>query len=389
MVGVVSELGERLANKKCPRMPWQNPTLEQLRAQSRDNVTAQLRSGPLIPNSVARVLADTNAGIGFLTLLYLNWLALQLLPDTAEGEWLDRQAQIWVGGRKASSFAAGTVTLVATGTTSVPVPQGTVLSIATPQGPFTFQTMAEITVTTAPTPIPMQALTAGATELSVGTVLNLSVAIQGVSAVATIASITDGVDDETDDELRARVLDRIREPPMGGDANDYVQWALQVPGVTRAWCSPNEMGIGTVTVRFMMDTVRATSNPLTNGFPTAADVTAVTTYLQTKRPVAVKDFFVEAPIPYPISVTVNGLLNNDAATWTAITASVNAMLLARAAPAFAVNGVTQPAQTIFAVWISDAILQAAGVVSFDLVASDFVMPSNGSLAVLGSIIHGT
>jgi uncharacterized phage protein gp47/JayE len=369
-------------------MPWQNPTLEQLRAQNRDNITAQLRSGPLIPNSVARVMADGNAGLAYLTLLYLNWLSLQLLPDTAEGGWLDRQANIWVGGRKASSFAAGTVTLVATGTVSVPIPQGTVLSIATPSGPYTFQTTSEVVVTTAPTPIPMQALTAGATELSVGTVLNLSVAIAGVSAVATIATINDGLDQETDDQLRARVLDRIREPPMGGDATDYAQWALEVPGVTRAWCSPNEMGVGTVTVRFMMDVVRASNDPLTNGFPTAADVAAVFAYLQTKRPVAVKDFFVCAPVPYPLSFTVNALNGNDAATWAAITASVNAMLLARAAPAFAVNGVTQPAQTIFAAWISDAILQAAGVVSFDLTIADFAMPNNGSIAVLGSIIHG-
>ena len=36
---------------------------------------------------------------------------------------------------------------------------------------------------------------------------------------ATADRITGGVDEETDDELRARVLQRIRKPPMGGSAD--------------------------------------------------------------------------------------------------------------------------------------------------------------------------
>jgi uncharacterized phage protein gp47/JayE len=81
-----------------------------------------------------------------------------------------------------------------------------------------------------------------------------------------VVQLTGGTDQETDDELRLRVLTRIRQPPMGGDADDYVAWALAVPGVTRAWCSPLEMGIGTVTVRVMCDDLRATGDPMTNGF---------------------------------------------------------------------------------------------------------------------------
>jgi len=39
-------------------------------------------------------MADANAGLGYLTLLYIDWLAKQLLPDTAETEWLDRRGVI-------------------------------------------------------------------------------------------------------------------------------------------------------------------------------------------------------------------------------------------------------------------------------------------------------
>ena len=62
-----------------------------------------------------------------------------------------------------------------------------------------------------------------------------------------------GSDAETDESLRARVLRRIQKPPQGGAGYDYVAWALEVPGVTRAWVYPAEMGLGTVTVRFVRD----------------------------------------------------------------------------------------------------------------------------------------
>jgi len=46
----------------------------------------------------------------------------------------------------------------------------------------------------------------------------------------------------------ARYIDLYRQPPQGGDLFDYIEWALEVPGVTRAWCNPLGMGTGTVVV---------------------------------------------------------------------------------------------------------------------------------------------
>jgi uncharacterized phage protein gp47/JayE len=370
-------------------MPWQTPTLEQLRSLNRDNITALLRSGPMIPNSVLRVMADSNAGLGYLVLLYINWLSLQLLPDTAETQWLDRHGNIWVGGRKTATFATGVAT--ATGINDTVLPLGAQLTASTPAGLIAFATTQAITIGSGATPVNIAALSAGQTGLVVGSSLSFTTAIAGIDGQATITAIADGVNAETDDELRARVLDRIREPPMGGDAFDYVEWALGAPGVTRAWCSPGEQGIGTVTVRFMMDDLRA--GPLTvdgggaghgGGFPESSDVASVMTYLEGKRPVSLKDFFVVAPIPQLINFTVNELDDNNAATQAAIGASVAKMLAEKAAPATSINGVGIPAATIYAAWVSEAVLQAAGVVSFDLVMVDQAPASNGALAMLGT-----
>jgi uncharacterized phage protein gp47/JayE len=89
-------------------MPWTTPTLAEVRALNRDFVRSHLRSGSLIPNSALRVLADGNAGLAHLTLQYIDWLSRQLLPDTAEGDWLrERHAAIWLGGWKEATFASG------------------------------------------------------------------------------------------------------------------------------------------------------------------------------------------------------------------------------------------------------------------------------------------
>jgi len=315
-----------------------------------------------------------------------------LMPDTAEKEWLDRYGNIWLGGRKPANFASGTALL--TGIALTLVPAGTLYTVQVGSKTIAVQTTQAVTLGGAPTPAPIAALTPGQTLLTAAAVLNLASVVPGLSGTATIAVLSDGAPAETDDELRVRVLDRIREPPMGGDAFDYVQWALSFPGVTRAWCAPQEMGIGTITVRFMMDQKNA--GPLTidgagrghgGGFPEDADVANVLAFMSNLRPVSIKDFFVEPPLPAPLNCTISDLSQSDANTQAAINASIAAMLAAKAAPSSSLNGVLIPPTTIYSAWVSDAILNTPDVDYFDLTMADFVMPNNGSMAVLGNVTY--
>ena len=381
-------------------MPWSTPTLRDVRALVRDNVASALatvatpkttilgaiNAGASIGNNVLRVMSDAMAGLGHLTLLYIDWLSKQLLPDTAETEWLDRHAKIWLvnadgsSGRKVATLATGSV--VVTGLAGSIVPIAALLAASDSSQ---YETTEEIVVGSEPTPVTVRALEAGKSGNKVADeALSFAEAVTGVDGSAVVQEISGGADAESDDDLRTRLLERIRNPPMGGAAHDYVAWAKQVAGVTRAWCAPNEMGVGTVTVRFMMDDLRADSD----GFPTEDDVEHVQAYLDTKRPVAIKDFFVVAPIPESISFTINQLDSDDAATRAAIAVNVDTLLQDKARPASAVNGVTQQAQTIFREWVSGAILDTTGVVSFDLIMDDHAMPSPGHMAVLGTISYG-
>src|SRR6201998_285132 len=78
-------------------MPWTTPLLRDVRSFVRDAVAASLPGADAnVPNSVLRVMSDNQGALCHLTLQYIDWLALQLLPDTAETEWLDRHGQIWL-----------------------------------------------------------------------------------------------------------------------------------------------------------------------------------------------------------------------------------------------------------------------------------------------------
>ncbi len=361
-------------------MPWTTPTLAELRALNRDFIAANLPGADAtVPNSVLRVLSDANSGLAALTLQYLDWLAKQLMVDTAEREWLDRFGQIWLGGRKAATFAEGTASL--TGIIGTTVPAFTKLTSASGAE---YETRGSEQIGSGPTPVDVWATTPGAIgNLSPGTPLTVTTAVPGLNAAATALVMAGGADAESDEDLRGRILDRIRKPPMGGDADDYVAWALQVPGVTRAWTSPMEMGPGSVTVRFMMDELRASND----GFPLPNDVAAVQAHIDALRPVTVKDLFVAAPIPEPVNFTIDNLVFDSAATRFNLEAAVAVMLNERGRPAFALNGVAQDAQTIHREWVSAAVLSAAGIESFDLIMTDHVMPSKGHLAVPGTVTY--
>jgi uncharacterized phage protein gp47/JayE len=159
---------------------------------------------------------------------------------------------------------------------------------------------------------------------------------------------------------------------MGGAQYDYVAWAKQVPGVTRAWAAP-EQGPGTMTVRFLMDDLRAADD----GWPTANDIETVAAYIDQKRPVTVKDCYVMAPIKYFLDMTISNLAKDDEATRASIEQEIQDMLFIKAAPG----------QTIYRSWIEEAISNAVGEDHHNLTFADAVMPAPGYMAVLETIIY--
>ena len=356
-------------------MPWTTPTLKQVRALTRDYVLSQLGAKAMIPNSALRIMSDAMAALAHLTMLYLDWLSKQLLPDTAEKEWLDRHGIIWLvnadgsKGRKAATYASGTVQYVGS--------QGTVIPIGTMLGGFnnvSYQTITEGEIGSDGFGVAsIVALTAGAVgNMPDGTSIPASTPIPGLDDVVTLGEITGGVDTETDDQLRERILFRIQNPPMGGSQADYVRWAMAVPGVTRAWAAC-EIGPGTMTVRFLMDDLY----PDNHGLPQQSDIDEVSDYINSKRPVTVLDCFVFAPILYFYDITISNLTNDDATVRARVEQSIRDMELARSAPG----------QTMYRSWVDEAISNAVGEETHELVFETTDMPSAAYMPTLGTVLY--
>jgi uncharacterized phage protein gp47/JayE len=356
-------------------MPWQTPTLRDTRRLTRDYVLSQLNAKAMIPNSVLRIMSDAKAGLAHLAFLYLDWLAKQLMPDTAEHEWLDRHGVIWLTnadgskGVKTATYASGEVQFE--GDAGITIAVGSILVGA---NTVSYQTVTEAVLSADGFGNShAAALTAGTVgNLPDGDALQLTVPIPGLTAATLFGDMSGGVDEETDDQLRERVLLRIQNPPMGGALNDYVLWAFQVPGVTRAWAA-TEIGVGTVTVRFLMDDLY----PDNHGLPTEADVNTVRDHIASKRPVTVIDSFVMAPLLFFYDITIRNLSKDDPTTRARIEQSIKDMEFKR----------SKPGQTMFRSWVSEAISQAVGEENHELDFDTVVMPAPGYMPVLGTVLY--
>jgi uncharacterized phage protein gp47/JayE len=361
-------------------MPWLTPTRRDRRLQVRDHIAAALPGADAsVPNSILRVLGDAMAALTHDNDLHLAWLARQMLPDTAEDEYLDRWAGIWLPeGRKGAQRAAGQV--IVTGEIGAAVAtHARLIATAYDAGraavPLVFRVVEGRPLTSTSVQVPIEAITPGALgNLDEGARLAFEVVPDGVDGQATVAApgLAGGADIESDRDLQARLIDRIQMPPHGGAANDYVQWALEIPGVTRAWAR-SEMGPGTLTLRILLDEVRSANN----GLPEAEDLALVRATIDARRPVTVADFWVLAPTAVPLNLTITDLASDTPETRGAIATELRAMLRARAAPG----------QTIYASWIREAISTATGEDHHDIAVANVVPASAGHIVVPGTVTY--
>ena len=278
--------------------------------------SARLRRSNL--NVLARVHAGATHGLYG----YLDWIAKQILPDQADAEILERHAGIWLTtGRIPASYASGPLTV--SGTSGRVVAAGTVFKRA---DGTTYSVETEVTLTASTATVTVVADEAGQDgNTDEGTSLTLDSPIDGIEATATVAAdgLTGGADVEDHDSLRARVLDRIKNPPMGGAKADYVTWAKEVSGVTRAWCYPLEQGDGSVTVRFVRDDDA-------NLIPDASEVAVVQAYIDARRPITA-DLVVVAPVAAPQAFVIAATPATTAVK-AAIEANLRDLLLREAVP---------------------------------------------------------
>ena len=246
-------------------MPFTRPTLTDLRGEAAADISANLPGADaLLRFSNLKVLGDVIAAMANGQYGFLDWIALQAVPFTATGEFLEGWAALKGITRQAATPATGPVQF--TGTNGAIIPAGT--NVVRGDGE-TYTTNADATVVGTTATVMVTDTTPGAAgNAAAGVIMTLGSAVPNVqSGGVTTANLTGGADVQTDASLRTEMLQAYAAPAQGGDLADYVTWALAVPGVTRAWNAGPGVGAGTVQVYVMLDAAESAFG----GFPQGAN----------------------------------------------------------------------------------------------------------------------
>ena len=340
-------------------MSFSRPSLSTLRARIGADLSANLLDGaPLKSRSVLGVLAFVWAGACHLMYGALAWYFKQFWAESAEKDYLEIKAKAWGVKRKSAARASGLVTFSGLGRVSA----GAVLR--SPSGGL-YAVDADTLVPRSGRVTAVDAGSAG--NLAEGEQLTFVKPVEGVNSTALSRGLSGGADAESDDSLRARLLATLQAPPHGGSAADYVTWAREVPGVTRAWCYPLYLGLGTVGVTFVTDDEASI-------VPSAELVARVQAYIDDLRPVTA-EVTVFAPKTLPVDMTIR-LLPNTAAVQEAVRSELGD-LFAREA---------EPGVTLLLSHIREAVSLAAGESDHVLISPTAnIVPENGVIPILGSV----
>lgn len=387
-------------------MPYPRPTLTTLRTRVLQAINAAQITDQqgnvlvsLLQKAVLRVLATATAGMSYEHYGYLDWIALQAVPWTATNEFLDGWANLKGVFREDATATQGTVTFSDSGAEDVP--EG--WNVVRGDGAI-FVATATATPSGGSVTVVVQAAVAGSDgNFDANTAFTLQDPISGILAASTASAQTvPGTDTELDESLRTRMLAAYAAPPQGGDRQDYIEWALAVPGVTRAWVAPNAGGAGSVTVYVMLDEAEAAFNGFPQGSNGVAanetraaaatgDQLTVANAIFDEQPVTAL-VYVNAPAAQPVNFSVGDLgAYNTTEMQAAIAQALAGMFLQYANVGGSVvpeTGAAWPAIPPSA-WY--AALQAIpGLPQFEVtMPAAPISPNAGSLFTVGTITYSS
>lgn len=373
-------------------MPFQRPTLSDLRSQVAQDISAALPgTDPLLRFSNLGIIGTALAGLTTLHYGYLDWISEQSTPFRATDEFLEGWAGLKDVQRLPATSASGIVQF--SGTEGVTIPASTEL-VRGDGARFTSTADATITggiaLVSATANTDPSGLLGAFGNTAAGTMMSLGSAVTGAMSTGyVVTAFVGGSDIETDPSLRARMLLAYQSAANGGSASDYVKWAREVPGVTRVWVVPHGNGAGTVLVFVMFDLAEAAFGGFPQGVNGCAsaeprdttatgDQLAVANHIFPLQPVTAL-VYVLGPTPQTVNFTINGISGASTSTKAAISAAIQNV--------FAQQG-QATGSTIALSTIDAAISAIPGTTGFLITAPvTNIVVAVGSLPVLGTVTY--
>lgn len=342
-------------------MPFETPSLPVLIGRTQSDLASDS-----LRRSDAQVLARTLGGTAFGLYGYLDWIAEQILPDRADEETLERVALLRLNQpRNPAQPAEGPVSFTAAAGAVLDV--DVVLQAGDGR---TYKVTTGVTTVAGLNTTTIEAVDAGTLgNADPGLTLTLVQPVSGVTNTFTVLvpGVTGGIAQESVESLRARVVRSYRVIPHGGSAADYETWALEFPGVTRAWCRGSYMGPGTVGLFIMRD------NDL-DPVPNPAQLAEVKAYIEPLRPVTA-EVFVLAPVKVPVHYSIHAVPDTSA-----VRAAIQAELIDLHEREAGLG------ETLLVTHVAEAISGAVGETDHDLIApAADVVASTNQLLTFGGI----
>lgn len=215
----------------------------------------------VLRKGVLKVLASVIGGSLYMISLLCKRIWKNRFLTTCEVSALDGFGVEYELPHKAPTYAQGSVKVaLATGSSAASVPAGTYLIDSLTN--LEYRTLLSASVTASSLEIRVVAVSPGADyNVDAGIVLSWRDAtptgledscevVKLYGGYSVVVSI-DGVDQvwgESAEEYRQRLLNRERNQPHGGCANDYKMWAERFDFVTKAYVIPNEPHANSVSV---------------------------------------------------------------------------------------------------------------------------------------------
>ena len=256
-----------------------------------------------------------------------EWVLDQSFPQTAQGIYLERHAAMRGLKRQEASKASGMLRFCVESASAadLEIPEG---SVCMTEEERRFRTTGRGVLKAGElfVDVPAQALEGGsAFNAAPGTITIMTACPVGITACTNPGAFSGGSDPESDESLRARVLESYRRLPNGANAAWYERSAMAHTGVAEAKAVGRARGTGTVDVYIATE----------RGTPDETLLEAVRADLQENREIAV-DVQVLAPAQQTVNVTLEAAAENGrdfsavkAALEQAVTAFFNGHLLGK------------------------------------------------------------
>ena len=286
--------------------------------QSKSDVLARLKVDlAAIDNTATKIAGTFNADMLTANSIEfgqayneMNLMIEAAFADTAWDDYLTMRAAEFGIIRKAAT--AATTILTISGTVGAPIPSGSIFATSTGLN-FTITKDMTVGATGSVDVVGTCVNTGTVGNVDPETIIAIPYSIPGISAVTNQLAASGGTKEESDADLKARYFLKVRTPATSGNANEYKQWALSVPGVGQAKVHSIWNGNGTVKV-LIVDANGVTA--------TQTLLDAVTTYIESVRPIGAT-VTVASPAAYALDVYADIKGTADIAT---VTAAINTYL---------------------------------------------------------------